>query len=66
MRARELGLRIARPSKERLRQTAAQAQSTDALANQAGRGGGMGMPPYSCTPAPARLPRTLPPRRLRL
>ena len=44
MRARELGLRIARPSKERPRQTAAQAHSTDALANQAGRGGVMGMP----------------------
>ena len=44
MRAREVGLRIARPSRERLRQTAAQAQSTDALANQAGRGGVMGMP----------------------
>ena len=30
--------------RERPRQTAAQAQSTDALANQAGRGGVMGMP----------------------
>ena len=45
MRARELGLRIARPSKEQPRQTAAQAHSTDALAKQqAGRGGVMGMP----------------------
>ena len=44
MRAREVGLRIARPSRERPSQTAAQAQSTDALANQAGRGGVMGMP----------------------
>ena len=27
---------------------------------------GLGGTPYSCTPAPARLPRTLPPRRSRL
>ena len=44
MRAREVGLRIARPSRERPSQTAAQAQITDALANQAGRGRVMGMP----------------------
>ena len=44
MRAHEVGLRIARPSRERPSQTAAQAQITDALANQAGRGRVMGMP----------------------
>ena len=54
MRTRELGLRIARPSRERPRQTAAQAQSTDALANQAGRGGVMGMPGQGMATAGAR------------
>ena len=45
MRAREVGLAANLPASRGMpRQTAAQAQSTDALANQAGRGGVMGMP----------------------
>ena len=40
------------------RQTAAQAQSTDALANQAGRGGVMGMPGQGMATAGARCEGT--------